>query len=90
MQNIKILVEILFDKDAPLAERDDAATDLGDYNEALEFLLSFASKNSEPTLLLQTCGTSIAEIWKRQGQFDDTLLRQLSKPAADEVRSAFS
>lgn len=62
--DMDLLIRILLDKNAPIAERDDAALDLGSYKSetALQALISIASDPSEE-FIADVAGESIAEIW---------------------------
>jgi len=61
------LIAVLEDSTARTDERDDAAMDLGDYDEpsALEALLSVAHDPSTPGIVLASAGESIARILLR-------------------------
>ena len=61
---IDLLIETLFDKSAREDERDDAAMDLGSYNDdrALNALTQIGSNPKDDYMILDSCGESIAEI----------------------------
>lgn len=84
------LVEILRDPSASISDRDDAAMDLSEYDEALGVLIDVASDDSENPTILGTCGSSIAEIWRRIGIYDDEVVAKLAPPARDELRGSFA
>jgi len=73
MKKIQSLAKLLLDPSADIAEQDDAADYLGNYNDdkALSALIS-ASKGDIVTdySVLQTCGESIARIWVLRDQFE--------------------
>jgi HEAT repeat protein len=84
---ISVLLEVLLDKSASLADRDDAAMNLGEYDEdrALTALLEVASDPSEDEIVLSSAGESIAQIWLRQRSVDLGQLGGLQSIARDEV-----
>lgn len=87
MDKIDQLVKILLDSNARIDERDDAAIDLGKYNDdrALNALLSIVlNPNSEPSIM-DVCGESIAEIWLRRNYFDADLYQKMVPAARCEV-----
>lgn len=71
MNNLDLLIQVLLDESASLADRDDAAIDLRRYDsiEALQALVSVASDPSTDPFILDVCGESIAAIWARKGNF---------------------
>jgi hypothetical protein len=81
------LAKVLLDKSAPLADRDDAAMDLGAYNDdvALEVLIKVARDPTEDEMILSSCGTSIADIWYARGEGNREVLDSLTKEARNEV-----
>lgn len=68
---INLLIELLLDKDASIAERDDAAIELADYtDECVEnALVSIAKNENEDKLILNSYGESLASIWVMQNFF---------------------
>lgn len=62
-QTIDYLIRVLQDKSIDLGVRDDAAMDLGDYDEprVLEALIQAAIDLEEEEMVLDSCGTSIME-----------------------------
>ena len=83
MNKIELLIEILLDPSASIAERDDAAMDLSDYNcdLALNTLVQVAKNINEDTIILNSCGESIASIWVKRGVFDEKTYYILSNTA---------
>jgi hypothetical protein len=86
-RRLESLIKVLKDPKADIAEQDDAARDLGDFNEdeALQALVEKA-KNPETDdyLVLETCGESISEIWLRRNFFSTETydsLRRLARVA---------
>ena len=86
-ERITALSEILLDRTAPLADRDDAATDLGCFADeaALDALIKIATDPSEPEMVVASAGESIAEIWLEFGQFDPVIFAKLVGPARSEA-----
>ncbi len=68
------LIAVLTDKTIDIAMRDDAAMDLGLYDEprALEALIEIAKNHEQHEMILDSCGESIADIWLRNGGYDAT------------------
>ena len=89
-ERIDDLIAILLDLDASISERDDAAMDLGGYDAALDVLLRVAASVDENPVVQASCGTSIAEIWKRLGRYNETLVATLSPSAQSEIKAAFA
>jgi hypothetical protein len=87
--NMELLINILCDKTAKEDERDDAAMDLGTFNDdrALNALLQVGSNNKENETILDSCGESIAQILITREEFREDILNQLSNPAK---QAAFS
>ncbi len=65
------LIRILLDKSRYIGERDDAAMDLGSFDEpeALDVLIQVATDVREDDMILSSCGSSIKNIWIRQGSY---------------------
>lgn len=63
------LIAVLLDRSASISERDDAAMDLADFDEAeaVDALLAVAVDRDENTIVQDSAGTSLGEIWKRNG-----------------------
>jgi HEAT repeat protein len=68
---IDYLIRILRDRSIDLGVRDDDAMDLGAYDESrvLEALIQTAADLDEHEMVLDSCGTSIMEIWGRKGSY---------------------
>jgi HEAT repeat protein len=84
---LDLLVELLLDESAGGEERDDAAMDLGDFDDlvAIEALLRVGSDPDEPEYLRSTAGGSLAEIWVRTGEFQPAQLNELMADAFAEA-----
>ena len=89
MGRIDLLVEILLDKTASIAERDDAAIDLRGYNDdrALLALIKIVTDENEENSIFDNCGESIATIWVNRDYFNLDLYKQMGRPAQREVYS---
>jgi len=85
------LVSVLIDQSARIDERDDAAMDLSAYDEpvAIAALVEVASDPRTPTMVRESCGESIAEIWYRNSSFDEELFKALTTEARNEVKHVF-
>lgn len=88
---IRQLLEILCDKNAPVADRDDAAIDLSEYDsdEAIAGIYNCAVDKSENETVLSSCGESLAIIWLRLGRFDIEKISRLTPAATKEVSALF-
>ena len=77
---IDLLIELLFDQQASIAERDDAAVDLANFNDprAISALLACASNKQENELVLNSCGESLGAIWVSQNDFNEQAYHNLS------------
>jgi hypothetical protein len=89
MDRVAALVEILLDKNARIDERDDAAMDLGAYNDdrALSALLSIATDHTAEPVIMDVCGESIGEIWAERNFFDISLFKKMTPKAQFELYS---
>lgn len=87
MDKIDQLVEILLDVHARIDERDDAAMDLGKYNDerALNALLSIVLNPKAEPFIMDVCGESIAEIWVSRNHFDVNLFNKMNSRARYEL-----
>jgi hypothetical protein len=83
------LISVLRDLDAPLDARDDAALDLGDFDEALPVLIEIAVRPGEDEMIMDSCGESIAEIWQRTSGFDRVTFDRLPKAAQSIIAGYF-
>lgn len=83
------LISVLLDRNAEFGDRDDAAMDLGMYDEeeAELALLAVASDSHTDPLLADSCGESLAEIWCRKGKVPRGRLQPLT---ASALQSAFA
>lgn len=83
---IDYLIRVLQDKSIDLGIRDDAAMDLGTYDEprVLEILLQTAMDFEEDEMILESCGESIKEIWLRKGAYSPVALDRFA-PAAQRA-----
>ena len=79
------LVSVLLDEYAPFGDRDDAAMDLGAYDEpeAEEALFSVACRPDTDRLLTETCGESLGEIWSWRGSLNRDGLMKLDGVAKE-------
>lgn len=80
---IEDLIRVLQDKSIDLGVRDDAAMDLGAYDEprVIEALIQTAADLEENDMILDSCGTSIMEIWARKGGYNPAVFGRFA-PAA--------
>lgn len=87
MARVELLTKILLDINARTDERDDAAIDLGKYDDdrALDALLSIAMDSSADPFVMDVCGESIAEIWVKRNYFDLELYKKMTPPARHEL-----
>jgi len=80
---IKNLIEIIFDPQEDVATIDDAVIDLGYYNnnKALEALIQASiSSHIEDDTILQNIGESIFDIWNKRDYFSKEVFFRLRKP----------
>jgi hypothetical protein len=77
------LISALLDSHAELGGRDDAAMDLGAYDDpqAFQALLTVASDPKEDEMLQDSCGESLKEICRRNANLDLSFVGKLT-PAA--------
>jgi hypothetical protein len=83
------LIRILNDKSIDLGVRDDAAMDLGTYDEpeVLDALIQVAVDVNEDELILWSCGESIKDIWLRKGSYSSQMINaELLKKLAPAAR----
>jgi len=81
-EKIDSLVEILLDPYADIADQDDAAGYLGDYDDdkALISLIRVSQGDIITDFsVLQTCGESIARIWIRRKHIDRSVFISLNR-----------
>jgi len=83
---IQNLIEVLLDPDAREDEVDDAAMDLGDFDDdnALDALI-FAANQSHISewYILQNIGESIFDIWNKRNSFSPEIYNSLNDSAKD-------
>ena len=89
---VTLLVRLLMDRSARLDERDDAAIDLGDSDDAraIDALLEVGSDPNENDGISAKCGESLAHIAARGGENAKQWTALLSKPAAAEFRATLN
>jgi len=77
---VNLLIDLLNDPTAREDERDDAALDLGDFDDerVLPALLNFISIKNADELLVQSCLDSIAQILTRRDDFDFNIYQKLT------------
>jgi hypothetical protein len=77
------LISVLLDTNAEFGDRDDAAMDLGEYDEpaAEEALLKVVLSQVEDDDIADTAGESLWQIWTRKGKVDSRLVARMH-PAA--------
>lgn len=81
------LIRLLLDKSAEESERDDAAIDLGDYDddEVISTLVSVAADPTTEEVICSSCGESLGAIWLRKGSVDQTFLNRIRPEAQREA-----
>ncbi len=81
------LIKILLDRQARLDERDDAASDLENFDEpeAAEALAAIACSTEEDEVLVATAGESLAGIWVRAGAVPPVTFEALAPAARAEA-----
>lgn len=89
MKEIKLLIETLQDKQSNVSEKDDAAMDLGNSDDplAVQVLVAKGRDTAEDDLVLNSCGESLAEIWIRNSNFNQSLYDTLLPKAQQGVRA---
>ncbi|NGX47521.1 MAG: hypothetical protein K1000chlam3_00896 [Chlamydiae bacterium] len=80
---IDFLIELLFDAKASLTERDEAATELGEFFDPRVInALTLKSRDlKENELILNSCGESLGSIWVNQNLFNKEIFQTLSGTA---------
>jgi hypothetical protein len=80
---LKELTKFLLDNDADLGGRDDCALELAKYDnpEAESALFQIASDAKQFEMLIETCGESLATIWRRNRRMPIDVLERLAPPA---------
>lgn len=82
------LISILEDQNASVADRDDAAIDLGkhDEKEVEDALVRVAiSLGDSNDIIVASCGESLGEIWKRKNKYDASIEEKLPIQAVAEL-----
>lgn len=76
----KLLIDVLFDENANVSEKDDAAMDLAAYDdpEIIQHLVKKGSDEKEDSVVLNSCKESLAEIWIRNDSFNQEMFNLLS------------
>jgi hypothetical protein len=89
VEQVRKLATILMDPTATITEKDDAAIDLGEFDEpeALTALITATQSEEIAEIVLASIGESIAQIWIRLDNFDSTLFNQLPREAQREAQS---
>lgn len=77
------LINVLLDSSAEFGDRDDAAMDLGAFDEshAFDALYSIASDPGADADLQERCGESLAQICRRQSRSGNDFVDRLSPSA---------
>ena len=74
------LIQLLMDRDALDADRDDAAMDLGEEfhdQSVLSALIRVASNPNEIDMILSSCGEAIGKIWIKNNCFNQRIYHAL-------------
>jgi hypothetical protein len=76
---IDLLIDLLFDNTASITERDDAAMELGEFQDSQvrEALIKKGKELNEDEIVLNSCGESLGVIWVSQNDFDELAYRAL-------------
>ncbi|MDL0438116.1 hypothetical protein [Stutzerimonas frequens] len=87
MSEANCLIEILLDKKSRVDERDDAAMDLGAFDDesVLAALMLVGQDHNESDIVLASCGESIGMILMRRAAMDQSLLDGLAPVAKREA-----
>lgn len=80
------LIEVLLDPAAKIADRDNAAMDLGRYDDpaTLDALVKIASDGANPEFLRRAAGASIGHVWFRSGVRDVETYTSMTSEARRE------
>jgi len=83
------LISLLLDKTAEFGDRDDAAMDLGSFDQpaVVSVLATVASDPSEDDDIVARSGESLAKLWAERGSVDEGLFDRLRPAAKTEVRA---
>ena len=79
------LISVLTDLTTPLGDRDDAAMDLCEYDEATPILAMIMSREGEDEMIVDSCANSLYEIFERTQKVDRTIVNQMPKHWQDAV-----
>ena len=73
------LISVLLDKSAAFGDRDDAAMDLGSFEnpEAVNALLKIVQDLTEDEDLIDSAAESLMEIWSKSGQKNPDLIKRM-------------
>lgn len=84
------LITLLLDKTSEFGDRDDAAMDLSEFDDAMSenALLRVATASDEDTELIERCGESLAAIWCRKNKLDRDAIKRL-QPSALEILTVY-
>ena len=83
------LISLLLDRTAEFGDRDDAAMDLGTFDQ-LEVVSALATVAADPTEdddLVARCGESLAQIWAKRGSVNEGMFERLRSTAQVEIRA---
>lgn len=77
------LISLLLDKKAEFGDRDDAAMDLGEFDDtaAEEALTTVVQDSTEDGDIADRAGESLSEIWKRKSKWDSSLVPRMHPEA---------
>lgn len=77
------LISRLLDKKAEFGDRDDAAMDLGEFDDtaAEEALTTVVQDSTEDGDIADRAGESLSEIWKRKSKWDSSLVPRMHPEA---------
>ncbi|MGK0182673.1 MAG: hypothetical protein ACI9YB_001974 [Halioglobus sp.] len=81
------LISILNDIEEDIGVRDSVAMDLVEFDDddVIAVLAHYGSKPDEDTMLLNSCGESLGEIWIRKDAFNEELFSKLTNVAKTGV-----
>lgn len=88
---VKGLIEVLLDETARIDERDDAGMDLGKYSDAraIEPLISVILDLKNEDWFVESCASSLAEIWCALGYWDKDVVLKMRSEARSEIMGIF-
>ncbi len=87
MNNKDALIEILLDPSASIAEKDDAAIELGNFDEqdVIDVLINVSNKLEYDEMVKASCGESLAFIWLKHQNLKYNDLKKLNGIAFREA-----